>query len=158
MSNNDPSNPYGTPAPDNGSNTYGAQPPTTPQYGTNDGFQGQNQYAGQDSYTNAPAYGSPQFPGSPTYAGQDQFAAQAQGQADAKTSLILGLVGLFALGIILGPMAIHYAKKAERVGVPATPGKVLGWISVILFILGVVFFIILIAAGSAGFMDLDTNY
>lgn len=139
MSTNDPSNPYGAPAPDNGPNAYGAQQPTTPQYGTNDGFQGQNQYAGQDAYSNAPAYGSPQFPGAPTYAGQGQVASQLQGQQDAKTSLILGVIGLFFLNIILGPMALHYAKKAERAGVSATAGKVLGWICIVLFVVGVIF-------------------
>lgn len=56
-----------------------------------------------------------------------------EGEKAAQLSLILGLVGFFVAGIILGPLAIWQARKAERLGVPATAGKVLGWIVTALY-------------------------
>ncbi|MCU1574922.1 MAG: hypothetical protein JWO93_3004 [Micrococcaceae bacterium] len=61
----------------------------------------------------------------------------------AKTiSLVLGIIGLFLLGIVLGPIAIMQANKAERLGERATAGKVLGWICTIFGIIGVIFTVI----------------
>lgn len=54
-----------------------------------------------------------------------------QGQKLKETSLIFGIVGLFFLGIVFGPLAISKASKAESLGVPATAGKVLGWIDTV---------------------------
>lgn len=54
------------------------------------------------------------------------------------TSLVLGILGLFALGIILGPIAIMQANKAERLGERATAGKVLGYICTIFGIIGLI--------------------
>lgn len=54
------------------------------------------------------------------------------------TSLVLGIIGLFFLGIVLGPLAIMQANKAERLGERATAGKVLGWIATIFGILGAI--------------------
>jgi uncharacterized iron-regulated membrane protein len=74
--------------------------------------------------------------------------ASMEGEKAAQLSLILGIVGLFVAGIILGPLAIWQARKAERLGVPATAGKVLGWITTILYALavlaGIIFFVILV--------------
>ncbi|MHA7208419.1 hypothetical protein [Arthrobacter sp. MDT1-65] len=71
-----------------------------------------------------------------------------EGEKAAQLSLILGLVGLFVAGFVLGPLAIWQARKAERLGVPATAGKILGWIVTILYALAVlamiVFFVILV--------------
>lgn len=55
------------------------------------------------------------------------------------TSLVLGIIGLFLLGIILGPIAIMQANKAERLGERATAGKVLGYICTIFGIIGLIF-------------------
>jgi uncharacterized iron-regulated membrane protein len=74
-----------------------------------------------------------------------------EGEKAAQTSLILGIVGLFVAGIILGPLAIWQAKKAERLGVPATAGKVLGWINVVLYGLAILFGILLVIIMFAGF-------
>ncbi|MHA7287015.1 DUF4190 domain-containing protein [Arthrobacter sp. MDT3-44] len=74
-----------------------------------------------------------------------------EGEKAAQTSLILGIVGLFVAGIILGPLAIWQAKKAERLGVPATAGKVLGWINVALYGIAILFGILLIVLMFAGF-------
>ncbi len=55
-------------------------------------------------------------------------ARSIEGERAAQLSLIFGIVGFFVAGLILGPLAIWQAKKAESFGVPATAGKVLGWI------------------------------
>lgn len=68
-----------------------------------------------------------------------------------ETALIFGIVGLFILGLVFGPLAIINANKAERMGHPATAGKVLGWLSTILSALGVVAFLfVMIGAGMSG--------
>ncbi|MET1034997.1 MAG: hypothetical protein ABWX68_07180 [Arthrobacter sp.] len=69
-----------------------------------------------------------------------------EGQKAAQASLILGIVGIFILGIVLGPLAIVKAKSAERRNVPATAGKVLGWIATIFGILGLIWFIFVVIA------------
>lgn len=78
---------------------------------------------------------------------------QVEADKAAQTSMILGIIGLFALGIILGPLAIMQAKKAERLGAAATVGKVTGWISTIFGVIGLLVFILwiiaFIAAGTA---------
>jgi uncharacterized Tic20 family protein len=64
-----------------------------------------------------------------------------EGEKAARTSLILGIIGLFVFGIILGPLAIVKAKKAERLGVKATAGMVLGWIAAILSVIGIIYYV-----------------
>jgi len=67
------------------------------------------------------------------------YAVQSpEGQSKAKIALVLGIIGLFLFGIILGPIAIVQANKAESLGAKATAGKVLGWIDTIFGILGIV--------------------
>lgn len=67
-------------------------------------------------------------------AGPDGSAAllqsYVQGMNHRSTATIFGVVGIFVLGIIFGPLAIVQAAKAEALGVKATAGKVLGWICV----------------------------
>lgn len=48
-----------------------------------------------------------------------------------KTSIVLGVISLFILGIPLGAFAFINARKAEAHGVKATAGKVLGIIGFI---------------------------
>ncbi len=75
-------------------------------------------------------------------------AAQAhlymQGMSHRSTATTFGVIGLFVLGIVFGPLALVQANKAEALGVKATAGKVLGWIGVAFAILWVLF----IALGS----------
>lgn len=54
------------------------------------------------------------------------------------TSLVLGIIGLFIFGIILGPLAIMQANKAERLGARATAGKVLGMVCTIFGIISII--------------------
>lgn len=56
---------------------------------------------------------------------------QLEGEKLAKTSTILGIVSIYFAGLILGPMAIIKAAKAEKLGVDSTVGKVTGWLGVV---------------------------
>lgn len=74
---------------------------------------------------------------------------QMRGQQLAQTSMILGIISLFVAGIILGPIAIVKAKRAEELHAAATVGKVTGWIGTILgvlWIIGLIFWIIAFAS------------
>ncbi len=89
-----------------------------------------------------PGYSQPGFH-QPSY-------ERMEGEKAAQLSLIFGLVGFFVAGIILGPLAIWQARKAERLGVPATAGKILGWIITILYglaVLAALLFVIILIAG-----------
>ena len=133
---NEPRNPY--------DNYNSGQQYPQGQYGPPSYDQGQYPQGGY-----APQYGGYGYP-SPL---------QYQGQQMAQTSMILGIISLFALGIILGPLAISKANKAEReFNTPATVGKVTGWIGTILAlvtIIGIVLYAILViglvASSEAGF-------
>jgi hypothetical protein len=78
-----------------------------------------------------------------------------RGQQLAQTSMILGIISLFVVGIVLGPIAIVKAKRAEELHTAATAGKVTGWIGTIFGALGVVWFIFvvgtMIAVGAASY-------
>lgn len=84
-----------------------------------------------------------------------QSPQQVEAEKASQVSLICGILGLFFFGIILGPIAIIQANKAEKLGKAATAGKVLGWIDTIFGVLGLIGFIIvvggMIAAGSASY-------
>jgi len=149
MSSHDPNNPYSNQPPYGGQQAYGQQPP----YGSQPYDAQQQQYGAgaQQPYGGQQAYGSQPFPGQmPPYGAQGGQMAQYQATKDAQTSWILGLVGLFiTMGIVLGPIAIHYANKAERGGAKATLGRVLGWLCIIEFILAIVAVIAFVAIAMA---------
>ncbi|WP_052273921.1 MULTISPECIES: DUF4190 domain-containing protein [Arthrobacter] len=111
-----------------------------------------NPYDG-GAYGNPGGYppGSPYQPTGSYPSGLYQSSYQTmEGEKAAQLSLILGLVGFFVAGIILGPLAIWQARKAERLGVPATAGKVLGWIVTALYALAIlagILFVVLIIVG-----------
>lgn len=116
---------------------------------------------GTAPYRSAPPYQQPyQQPYAPGgyQPGYYQPSYQAmEGEKAAQLSLILGIVGFFVAGFVLGPLAIWQASKAERLGVPATAGKILGWIVTLLnalAIVGVIVFFVVVLAGigaSAGY-------
>lgn len=58
-----------------------------------------------------------------------EYASTSPASSAWKT---IGVIGLVVLGIVFGPLALVQAHKAEVLGVKATAGKVLGWISVTL--------------------------
>ena len=61
----------------------------------------------------------------------------ADGDSAATLAIIFGVVGIVLLPI-LAPLAIWQANKADKLGTPATAGKVLGWVGVALLIIYVV--------------------
>lgn len=64
---------------------------------------------------------------------------QNPGVSIAQTSMILGILSLFVVGVVLGPIAMIKANEAERMyGVPSTVGKVTGLIGLILGALQVI--------------------
>jgi hypothetical protein len=54
-----------------------------------------------------------------------------QGQKYRRSSIIIGIIGLFLFGIAAGVVAFIMARRAEAEGVKATAGKVLGVLDVI---------------------------
>lgn len=92
----------------------------------------------------AAAYPSYQQP----YLGQQQYPPHSpsdyrtvEAEKAAKSATAFGIIGIFIAGIIFGPLAIAKAKFAEENGVPATTGKVLGWISTIFAVIVILFYI-----------------
>ncbi|QCU78043.1 hypothetical protein E7744_07475 [Citricoccus sp. SGAir0253] len=79
----------------------------------------------------------------------------APGAKDAQYAMLFGILALVTIGIVFGPMAIHYANKARRAGADATVGRVLGWIGTgfgvlaILYILVVLVVVFAAATGSS---------
>ncbi|MGX5358372.1 DUF4190 domain-containing protein [Kocuria sp. KH4] len=72
----------------------------------------------------------------------ERFAA---GRSHADTALILGILGVVVLPL-LGPFAIWQAGEAEKLGVPATPGRVLGWIGTVLLAVAVLVLVLWLIA------------
>lgn len=96
-----------------------------------------------------PHYNAAQHPGQPIYV--QNSPDQLRGAQLAQTSMILGILSLFVVGIILGPIAISKAKQAERLNSAATVGKVTGWIGTILSILAIIWIGFLIVMSVAAF-------
>ncbi len=59
------------------------------------------------------------------------------------------LPGIFILGFIFGPLAILNAGRAEAHGVPATFGKVAGWIVTVLSFIWLLFIIVMVVVALA---------
>lgn len=107
-------------------------------------------YGGPGSYGPSPSNQQPHQTGG-YQQGMYQPAYQTmEGEKAAQLSLIFGLVGFFVAGIILGPLAIWQARKAERLGVPATAGKILGWIVTAFHAIAVLFFVVMFIIFFAG--------
>lgn len=144
------------PQPDNGSNSYNSSSGQT--------YQNQQPAYQQPTYQQ-PTYQQPMY-AQPMMAVVPKTPQQIAGEQAAQTSMTLGVIGLVLLltglggviTLILGIIGVKKAAEAERQGVPATGGKVMGWISLIggglltiLTILAIGFIIVVfIAAASAG--------
>lgn len=116
-------------------------------YTSGQSYQGQNQQYQRPSYqqSNYPqssyqngSYQQPYQQGYQGYPAQNHL----RGMQLAQTSMILGIVSIFVLGIVLGPIAIIKANQAEReFNTPATAGKVTGWIGTILALVYILMFV-----------------
>lgn len=142
--------------PDNESNSYNSS--------SGQAYQNQQPAYQQPTYQQ-PTYQQPMY-AQPMMAVVPKTPQQIAGEQAAQTSMTLGVIGLVLLltgfggviTLILGIIGVKKAAEAERQGVPATGGKVMGWISLIggglltiLTILVIGFVIVaFIAAASAG--------
>jgi hypothetical protein len=98
----------------------------------------------------------PPAPGVPPQYGMPPQAIP--GNSKATTSLVLGIIGLFCCGIVLGPIAIVTGKQATAeaalAGFPqpgnAKAGIILGWVAIGLMGVGLLFFLLAFALGMAG--------
>jgi hypothetical protein len=101
--------PPGTSAPQPAAPGSGWTPPPPGQAPYGQAPYGQAPY-GQPAY-GQPAYGQPAYGQAP---GWGYGYASPQHEKGATTSLVLGIVGFFCCGIILGPAAIYEGVKARR--------------------------------------------
>lgn len=74
-----------------------------------------------------------------------QLRWHMEGMRHARLATVFGILGIFTLGALFGPLAMAEAKKAEAFGVPAPEGRVLGWVGIGLFSMGVLFFLAYLA-------------
>ena len=133
---------YGAPSAD----SAGAHQTGSQQYGS--------QYGQTGSYEQGygSQYGAPVAPAAPM-----QYSQQSVDADKAVTlSLVFGILGVVLMPIIFGPLALWQSGKAERLGKPATAGKVLGWIGTILGILGVIALILFVVLGVASMESMST--
>lgn len=138
---------YGTHPQQSQNPSYGSQPYPTEQYPNHPvnspyGYQQAPQnypappaYPGhqnQQPYPPQNGYGQPQYyaaqPGYPQPYGYP--GVQTEGEKLAKESWILGLVGLFILGVLLGGIGLYKAFKAQALGANATAGFILSSLAI----------------------------
>lgn len=77
---------------------------------------------------------------------RDTTATWHEGAQHAQSALVLGILGLFVLGLIFGPMATRQASKAERLGHPAGAGRTLGTVATVFGAVWVMGFIVFAVA------------
>lgn len=85
-----------------------------------------------------PAQHYQQPPAASPYAQQQPYqnSQSSEGKSAANLALIFGILGVVVSGLF-APFAIWQASKAEKLGVPATAGKVLGYIGLALMAVGI---------------------
>lgn len=70
---------------------------------------------------------------------------RSEGDKAATRALVPGILGLVVFPV-LAPFAIGQAAKAERLGTPATPGRVLGWVGTTLLLVWAAFTVFLLVS------------
>lgn len=155
-----PQDPYGSPSGDQ--SPYGQQP-EQPANGQQSGYGQQPGYGQQAGYGQQPAYEA-----APPPSGYYQSAGQGSGTEKNNLgvwSLVLGIAGLLCCGIFTGVPAIilgNRSRRAEALGQANNGsmghiGIILGWIAVVLGVLGLIWFLFL--GGMAVFSEsFDTTY
>jgi hypothetical protein len=143
-----PQDPYGS---SGEQNSYGqpGQPGQPPSYPQSFG-----QPASGQPYPQAPSYGQYGQPGYPAPGQHPGYGGGTEQNNLGVWALVLGIVSfLCSLGFVTGIPAIIVGNKAKRAAVEGrannggmgTAGVVLGWIATILSIIGIIFFVILVA-------------
>jgi hypothetical protein len=126
-----------------------SQPASEPQ--PEHQMNGQHAFAGQpypQAYPQQP-YGQQPNPQQP-YGQQDGppfYFPDLEGANFKSSATTYAIIGIFVLGIVFGPLAIRNANRAEANGVPATFGKVAGWIVTVLSIINIVFWAAILIFG-----------
>jgi hypothetical protein len=69
-----------------------------------------------------------------------QFRWYMDGMQHARDAMLFGVLSIFTIGVLFGPLALIEARRAEQFGIPARAGKVLGWIGIGLFALWILVF------------------
>lgn len=159
MSNEYPSygnDPLKKPDQGQGAGSYGSGSSDQGPYSQPDNGGQQYPSYGQSPYSQPPApqgaYQVPQgYPQSGGYMGE-----VSQGKKHADTSLILSIIGFFIAPLILGIFGLVYANKAEKLGHPATAGKIISWIDIALSIVGFIFLIFFFVV--IGVSDTSSTY
>lgn len=74
-----------------------------------------------------------------------------EGKRSAQLSMAFGVLSLFMLWFVFGPLAISHANKAEKMGEPSVGGKILGWVAIGLGALSILFVIAFFTMFAAAF-------
>lgn len=148
------------------------QPPAQPQYGQYAAPQAPNPYPAQPAAEQYPS-ASP-YPAAPQYPSAPQYPAAPYGGGYAPVypknnlavwSLVLGILGFVACGILTSIPGIIVGKKAKDAaargeannGGMATAGYVISIVATALAGLGLILWIILIATGSWSFSSWESS-
>ncbi len=83
--------------------------------------------------------------------GIQALQATIEGQRAANQSTAFGIIGLFILPFVFGPIALAKASTARRLGVSSTTGLVLGWIDIALVVIGAVLLLLVLLGGIAAY-------
>jgi hypothetical protein len=127
-----------------------------PQYGS---YAGGDQ--GQGGYAQSGGYGQPAYPG-----GAQGYGGFYPKNNLAVWSLVLGIVGFFVCsiftsipGIIVGSKAKQAVARGEaNNGSLANAGYIVSWVVTALGVVGIIFFIVLVATGGfAAYLDTVNN-
>ncbi|GAA2869713.1 hypothetical protein [Paenarthrobacter ilicis] len=103
----------------------------------------------QQPYAQQP-YAQATYPQSP-YAEQDGppfYFPDLEGANFKSKATTYAIIGIFVFGFVFGPLAIRNAGRAEANGVPATFGKVAGWIVTVLSCIYIVFWAVVLISGA----------
>jgi hypothetical protein len=150
---NYPQQPYNEPQPPQGYPTQQYPIPQAPQpYGYPQNQQNPNGYAHQQNpYGHPPQmnYGPPQ--GFPQNYGYGYPPVVNLAEKEAKTSWILGLIGIFIMGIVLGTIGLIKASKARSMGADATAGFILSTMAVVSHVLWILLLAIFSGDPSSGY-------